>query len=105
MATAALRESPLKVPVQSPGNALMRTIALIILLVLIAGRADSRESPGDYSTSTVVAACDTNGALLCQNLLKDCLKSCNTSDNSKSCRQICLGQFRGCKASAGCGGS
>ena len=42
----------------------MQITALIILLVLTVGRADGLESVRDSSTRTVVAACDTNGALL-----------------------------------------
>src|SRR5262245_34623974 len=80
---------------------IMRTINLITLLVLTAKQANWLESTRDYSPRTIIAACNTRGASLCHNLLKDCLKNCNTTN----CRQVCVGQFRDCKASAGCGGS
>jgi hypothetical protein len=81
-------------------------IVLVILAVSTIGRADSLESRSqDFSTRTIAAACDARGALQCQNLLKDCLKNCNTNDNPISCRDLCLGHFKRCKTSAGCGGS
>jgi|SRR5215471_9090340 hypothetical protein len=71
-----------------------------------AGRADSPGStPHEFSTRPVADVCDTRGALQCQNQLKDCLKNCNANDNPTSCRQVCLGEFKACKASKGCGGS
>ena len=80
-------------------------VVLIILAVSTTARADSLGSASrDFSVRTIAAACDAKGALQCQNLLKDCLKNCGTNDNQASCRQICLGHFRGCKSSAGCGG-
>ena len=74
----------------------MRTIVvLIILAVSTTGRADSLGSVSqDFSTRTIAAACDARSALLCQNLLKDCLKNCNTNDNPTSCRKLCLGHFK-----------
>ena len=85
----------------------MRTVVvLIILAVCTTGRADSLGSASrDFSTRTIAAACDARSAMLCQDLLKDCLKNCNTNDNPTSCRQLCLGNFKGCKTSAGCAGS
>ena len=74
----------------------MRTIVVLTILAI---------SSQDFSTSTMAAACNTKSALLCQNLLKDCLKNCDANNNPASCRQACLGQFKGCKASAGCGGA
>ena len=82
-------------------------IAFIILVVSITG--GWTESLGleskDFTPRIIAAACDTRSAMLCQNLLKDCLKNCKTNDNPTSCRQICLGNFKSCKTSAGCGGS
>jgi hypothetical protein len=90
------------------GREAMRTIISFIILVAstTGGRTESLESVSqNFSPRTIAAACDTKSALQCQNLLKDCMKNCNTNDNPTICRQICLGQFKGCKTSAGCGGS
>jgi hypothetical protein len=85
----------------------MRTfIAFIILAVSITGGLTvslGLESK-DFTPRIVAAGCDTKGAAQCQQQLQGCMKNCNSNNNPTSCRQDCLGQFKGCKAGFGCGG-
>jgi hypothetical protein len=86
----------------------MRTIiAFIILAVSIAeGWTVSLGSESrDFTPRVAAAACDTKGAAQCQQQLQGCMKNCNSNNNPTSCRQDCFGQFKGCKAGAGCGGT